>query len=254
MQRLIANIRLLRLIFIPLLKKFNFEFKWKHDITKRPFYLKSFDHKGYWFYGKDREIDELKLFKKLILQDSCVLEVGTHIGYLTQYFEDLVGLDGRVLAVEPTQNSLRYLKKNVRSNTIVIEKAASYKKGQAEFFVEEFGGFTNSLLEEFTYSQNASHVLSQNLSSNVSSVKVETDTLDNICSQNNFVPNFIKIDVEGAEYDVLKGASNTLKNVNALMVEVSKHKNDVLSLLADFGFNQIEGANKTNNYFFVKGN
>ena len=60
MQRLIANIRLLRLIFIPLLKKFNFEFKWKHDITKRSFYLRSFDHKGYWFYGKNREKDELK--------------------------------------------------------------------------------------------------------------------------------------------------------------------------------------------------
>ena len=253
MQRLIANIRLLRLIFIPLLKKFNFEFKWKHDITKRAFYLRLFEHKGYWFYGKEREIDELKFFKKLILQDSCVLEVGTHIGYLTQYFEDLVGSDGRVLAVEPTQNSLRLLKKNVRSNTTVIEKAASCKKGQAEFFVEEFGGFTNSLIEEFTRSKNVSHIASQNVVSNVNSILVETDTLDNICIKNNFVPNFIKIDVEGAEYDVLKGASNILKNTNALMVEVSRHKNGVLSLLADFGFKKINGATKSNNYFFVKG-
>jgi len=252
MQRMIAKIRILRLVFIPLLKKFNFEFKWKHDITKRPFYLKLFDHKGYWFYGKDREKEELYFFKKLILKDSCVLEVGTHIGYLTQYFEELVGADGRVLAVEPTQSSLRYLKKNVRSNTTVIEKAASSKNGQARFFIEEFGGFTNSLVEEFTLSKNDSLIASQSVSSNVSSVVVETDTLDNICSQNNFVPNFIKIDVEGAEYDVLKGASNTLKNVNALMVEVSRNKNDVFSLLANFGFNQIDGVNNSNNYFFVK--
>jgi len=252
MQRMIAKIRILRLVFTPLLNKFNFEFKWKHDITKRPFYLKLFDHKGYWFYGKDREKEELYFFKKLILKDSCVLEVGTHIGYLTQYFEDLVGSDGRVLAVEPTQSSLRYLKKNVRSNTTVIEKAASSKNGQARFFIEEFGGFTNSLVEEFTLSNNDSLIASQSVSSNVSSVVVETDTLDNICSQNNFVPNFIKIDVEGAEYDVLKGASNTLKNVNALMVEVSRNKNDVFSLLANFGFNQIDGANNSNNYFFVK--
>jgi len=90
------------------------------------------------------------------------------------------------------------------------------------------------------------------VSSNVSSVLIETDTLDNICSQNNFVPNFIKIDVEGAEYDVLKGASNTLKNANALMVEVSRNKNDVFNLLADFGFNQIDGVDNSNNYFFVK--
>ena len=252
MRRLIANLDILRLIFIPLLKKFNFELKWKHDITKRPFYLKVFDHKGYWFYGKEREKDELKFFKKLILQDSCVLEVGTHIGYLTQYFENLVGSDGRVLAVEPTQSSLRYLKKNVRSCTTVVEKAASSKKGQAEFFVEEFGGYTNSLVEEFTLSSNDSHIASQKVSSDVSLVIVETDTLDNICSQNNFMPNFIKIDVEGAEYDVLKGASNTLKNVNALMVEVSRQKSDVLSLLAEFGFKKIDGATNSNNYFFVK--
>lgn len=252
MKITIASIRILRWIFIPLLKKLNFEFKWKHDITKRPFYLKLFDHKGYWFYGKVREKDELKFFKELILHDSCVLEVGAHIGYLTQYFEDLIGSDGRVLAVEPTQSSLRYLKKNIRSNTTVIEKAASSKKGQAEFFVEEFGGFTNSLVEEFTLLVNKLHVASQNVA--FSSIIVETDTLDNICSQNNFVPNFIKIDVEGAEYDVLKGASNTLKNVNALMVEVSRHKNDVFSLLADFGFKQIDGVSNSNNYFFVKAN
>jgi FkbM family methyltransferase len=252
MQRQIANIRLLRFIFIPLLKKFNFEFKWKHDITKRSFYLRSFDHKGYWFYGKNREKDELKFFKKLISQDSCVLEVGSHIGYLTQYFEDLVGSEGRVFAVEPTRGSLQYLKKNVRPNTIIIEKAASCKKGQAKFFIEEFGGFTNSLVEEFTNSNIESRIESQNVSSNLSSVIVETYTIDNICSQYNFKPNFIKIDVEGAEHDVLKGASNILKNVDGLMVEISRHENEVLSLLADFGFKQIDGITNKNNYFFVK--
>jgi len=252
MQKLLANIVLLRLIFIPLLKKLNFEFKWRHDITKRPFYLKSFDHKGYWFYGKNREIDELTFFKKLILQGFSVLEVGTHIGYLTQYFEDLVGSKGRVLAVEPTQDSLRYLKKNIRSDTIVIEKAASDKKGQAEFFVESFGGFTNSLVEEFTHTCNESHIESQNVVSDVSSVIVETDTLDNICCQNNFVPNFIKIDVEGAEYSVLKGASHILKNVNGLMVEISRNEKGVLNLLASLGFKLVGAVTISRNYFFVK--
>ena len=251
MLTLLAKIRLLRIIFIPLLKKFNFEFKWKHDLTSRPFYLKSFEHKGYWFYGKGREKDDLKFYKKLILKESCLLEVGPHIGYLTQYFEDLVGSKGRILAIEPTQNSLRYLKKNTHLNTIIIEKAASNKKGQAEFFVEEFGGFTNSLNKQFTFSSNESHNQSQNVASNVSSVLVETDTIDNICSQNNFEPNFIKIDAEGAEYDILKGASNTLKNVNGLMVEISRHKDEILSLLADFGFKRISDNIESKNYFFV---
>ena len=77
MKKFIASIYFLRIFTIPLLKPFNFIFKWKHDITKRPFLLKFFDHKGYWFYGKERyrsEIDnfykypeEVELFKLLVL-------------------------------------------------------------------------------------------------------------------------------------------------------------------------------------------
>ena len=50
-----------------------------------------------------------------------MLEVGTHIGYLTQYFEFLVGDAGHILAVEPTPNGLYFLKKNVCTKTMIIE-------------------------------------------------------------------------------------------------------------------------------------
>ena len=66
---------------------------------------------------------------------------------------------------------------------------------------------------------------SQNVPSNVSSVIVETDTLDNICSQHNFKPNFIKIDVEGAECAVLCGAIKTLKDEKLVWVGVEIHHN-----------------------------
>ena len=111
LKNFLVNLSILRFILIPVLKKVNFEFRWKHDLTNRPFYLQSYYHKGYWFYGKYREKDELDLFQKLIAKGDTVLEVGTHIGYLTQYFEFLVGDEGQVLAVEPTPNSINYLKK-----------------------------------------------------------------------------------------------------------------------------------------------
>tara|TARA_B100001093_G_C26624388_1_gene926104 strand:+ start:590 stop:808 length:219 start_codon:yes stop_codon:yes gene_type:complete len=71
---------LIQVDFYFIAEKNNFEFKWKHYITKRPFYRNFFDHKGYYFYAKEREKDELKFLKKSILRDSCVLEVGRHIG------------------------------------------------------------------------------------------------------------------------------------------------------------------------------
>ena len=251
-KNFLVNLSILRLVLIPVLKKLNFEFKWKHDLTNRPFYLQSYYHKGYWFYGQNREKDELKFFKKLIGKGDNVLEVGTHIGYLTQYFEFLVGDTGHILAVEPTPNSLYYLKKNVGPKTKIIEKAASNRCGEVEFFIEAFGGFTNSLISEFTKKQNEIHQKFQYINSDISSIKVKTDTLDNICFQNNFLPNFIKIDVEGAEYDVLQGAKHILKGVDAIMVEISNNENNVFSLLNNLGFKKMNILNKSNNNFFVK--
>ena len=83
-----------------ILKKLNFKFKWKH--TGRDFFLESFYHKGYWFYGKDREKEELKILNQLIKKGDSVLEVGTHIGYLSQVFENLIGSEGSLLLIEPT--------------------------------------------------------------------------------------------------------------------------------------------------------
>ena len=252
LKNFLVKLSILRFIFIPVLKKLNFEFKWKHDLTNRSFYLQSYYHKGYWFYGKNREKDELDIFQKLIEKGDTVLEVGTHIGYLTQYFEFLVGNEGQVFAVEPTPNSIYYLKKNVCPKTVIIDKAASNKCGEVEFFIEEFGGFTNSLISEFTQSQNELHQKFQHINSNISSIKVKTDTLDNICVQNNILPNFIKIDVEGAEYDVLRGAKRIIKDVNAIMVEITRNENDVIGFLNNIGFKKMNVLNKSKNIFFVK--
>ena len=180
-----------------------------------------------------------------------MLEVGTHIGYLTQYFEFLDDA-GHILAMEPTPNSLYYLKKNVCPKTIIIEKAASNRCGEVEFFIEEFGGSTNSLVSDFTQIQNKLHQKLQHINSDISSIKVKTDTLDNICFQNDFLPNFVKIDVEGAEYDVLLGAKHILKDVKAIMVEISSNENDVINLLNNLGFKQINVLNESKNIFFVK--
>ena len=85
-----------------------------------------------------------------------VLEVGGHIGYVTQVFEDLVGDQGRVFVAEPTPKSRFYLKKNVRPNTKVLPIALADINGEMDFFTEKFGGFTNSLISDFTKKSNKS--------------------------------------------------------------------------------------------------
>ncbi len=250
MKKLLASIYFLRTIFIPLLKLFNFRFKWKHDITKRDFYLESFKHKGYWYYGKNREQFEIDAFYRLIQKGDKVLEVGTHIGYVTQVFEEIIGKEGQLVVIEPTPESNYYLKKNICPTTKIICKAASNYCGEGSFFTMNNGGFTNSLDKEFLISLEANE--SQNITSQLKVIKVEVDTLDNICKEQNFYPTFLKIDVEGSELKVLQGATNILNSINALMVEITYDKKDISQFLEKYGFQECYENSNSSNYFFKK--
>ena len=88
MKKNIAQITVLRKIVFPILRRLNFEYGWKHDITLRKLYLETWLHKGYWYYASQRESSEVNMFSKLINKGDCVLEIGGHIGYVTQIFED----------------------------------------------------------------------------------------------------------------------------------------------------------------------
>lgn len=261
-KKLLANNNLLRSVFLPILRSFNFEFCLKHDVTKRKFYLLSFLHKGYWYYGSKREENELKRFNELINGGDTVLEIGAHIGYVTQIFEELVGKTGKILVAEPTEFSRRFLSKNIRSDTKILPIAVSNTIGQMDFYTEQFGGFTNSLVREFTAKKNKSLSDSYHVQSRrITKKKVDVSTIDAICAENCISPHFIKVDVEGAELNVLEGAAETLKNVQALMVEVNENHEEVYKLLLDSNFNAFlsNGDAIINNFpggniFFVKNN
>jgi len=232
MKNILAKSQLLRLIFFPILRKLDFEIRWKHDITKRPVSLLTWLHKGYWYYGLDREFDEVERFRELINDGDCVLEVGGHIGYVTQIFEDLVGSSGIVYVAEPTPFSRYFLAKNVSSNTTILPIALSDVSGNMDFYIEEFGGFTNSLVSEFTETSSKWLKASQNKSvTEVKKIKVDVNTIDLVSKREGITPNFIKIDVEGAELSVLKGAEKTLLSVDALMVEISRNHEEIYELL-----------------------
>ena len=237
LKRILADSDILRAITFPLLRRLDFEIKVKHDITKRPLTLLSWLHKGYWYYGASREEEEIQRFRELIRKGMVVLEIGGHIGYVTQLLEELVGESGRVYVAEPFPNSRYFLEKNVLPSTCVLSMALSDTSGRSELYTDAFGGFTNSLVREFTAESNASKSVSQKKRNvDLGKIEVNTITVDDLCRKFVISPNFIKIDVEGAELSVLKGAKNTLKSVDSLMVEVSRNHREVFSLLHDYGF------------------
>jgi hypothetical protein len=67
------------------------------------------------------------------------------------------------------------------------------------------------------------------------SVTVDTAMLDELLQNEDFV-DCMKIDVEGAELEVLRGAKSTLKKTKYLVLELSRDVNEILKELQKEGF------------------
>ena len=149
-----------------------------------------------------------------------MIDVGANIGFYTCLFARRVGPRGRVIAVEPTPASFAALQENVAKNkcqeTVECHACAlSDRAGQAELSVYAEGQDVYNTLGSF-------NALAAGRP--VATVQVPTTTLDQLLDGKP-VENgcFIKIDVEGFEYQVLRGAVDHLRRLPkvALMVELN---------------------------------
>lgn len=228
--------QMLRRVVLPLLKWTSIDVGVSHPwVPKQRVALNSFRHKGYWYHGKAREKNSMELFAKLIAPGSCVVEVGGHIGFISQYFSHLVGEGGKVFVFEPGSNNLPYIRRNIAKcpNVKLIEKGVGAENGSAAFFEESLTGQNNSFVRDFQgFLENAE---AAHVSAKVTTRDVEIVTLDHYFCDT--PPDFIKIDVEGFEYSVLRGAKAlSQKHHPALMVEVQADRSEIWNFLSDANY------------------
>ena len=232
--------QLSRQIFLPLFAKVNpGDITIKHHFTNQPFRLHSFKHKGYWVHGKNREKTTMELFEQLIQHGDVVLELGAHIGYITLYLAYLAGDSGKVFVFEPGPDNFKYLSQNVANNQNItaIQKAVSDTDGQLPFYVEDFTGQNNSLIEDFKGLELNSE--RANLGGNYSydTIMVDVVTIDAVIPELAETVNFIKIDVEGVELKVLHGARQTIETQQPIvMVESIDTDQEVLQYFTELGY------------------
>lgn len=150
-----------------------------------------------------------RLLDRFVRPGATVVDVGANIGYNAIHAALLAGQPGRVYAVEPTPDNLAVLRANVAAaslaNVVVAPVAAGRSAGTRDFFVRGARSAVNSLFAESCYAA-VTEVL-----------QVPVMPLDDLVDGGADV---VKIDVEGAELDVLEGMPRLLRaRPAALIVE-----------------------------------
>jgi FkbM family methyltransferase len=138
----------------------------------------------------------------------CVFDIGAHLGYYSLLLAKCVGTVGRVVSFEPSPGNFSTLQKNISINNLeyieLINKAVFSRSGMIAMSVSP--------------TDNSSGDWSICRQVNGGSIQVQTISLDQFCEANHVFPDFLKIDVEGAEYDVLMGGGETIGRTQPTML------------------------------------
>jgi len=162
------------------------------------------DHAGPMVYEGRFECAEVAFVNRFLQPGMIALDLGAHHGYYTLLASKLVGLRGKVFAFEPSPRERKALLLHVRMNLCwnvrVQALALGEEETEADLHVVDGGeSGCNSLRPPSVVGK-------------TSPVRVRVTRLDDWLDERKIGRvDFIKLDVEGAELDVLKGASRLLE-------------------------------------------
>jgi FkbM family methyltransferase len=153
------------------------------------------------------ERDVTALFRASLRPGMSVVDIGANIGYFTLLAASLVGPQGRVLAIEPNHRNVRLLEASRRANNFRHVTIAQTAAGRE----------TGLLVLNTSYSNGTTSDLPADLAQFFSAEAVPAMRLDSLLDRDTPV-NFIKIDVEGAEFNALLGGEATIRRWRPLLV------------------------------------
>ncbi len=184
-------------------------------------------YKGYWiyvninsfhgfnvYYLNGYEPDVTSVIEKKVKQEDMVLDLGGHIGIHSLTLRREIGEEGRLLIFEPDPFALfalrKTLKKNNFRNVELIEAAAANKAGTATLTHVLNTMFAPNMILEGEVTEQASKQFT------VKEVRLS----DYLEKHNIEHVDFIKMDIEGSEENVLKDIEDYLSNIDAMVIEL----------------------------------
>ncbi len=182
---------------------------------------------------------DTKIVKKLVKKGDNVLILGANIGYWTCLIAELVSESGKVFAFEPSPGNFKFLKKNVElngyKNVVLEQKAVAEKSYQTKLYLSEGSGIDNRIYDTQT---------------NRKSVDIDVIKLDNYFKNSDITFDFIKSDIQGADFAAIQGMQSVIKrspNVN-FIIEFAPQKakeygadpNQFIDYLAELNYDFYE--------------
>jgi FkbM family methyltransferase len=227
-----------------------------HNLVLLKIYVPKYDYRFYcrnnnedYTFMTGHEDDLIKFF--IPKEGDTVVDVGAHIGHYTILSSMRVGMGGKVVSIEAHRGNFDMLNRNVKlnhlSNVVTLNYAVFSKETKINLYLPaEESDFTiyNTVMTDRSGKDGEKFV------------EVDANTLDNLLQQNGINAegvNWVKVDVEGAELEVLRGATDVLsksKNI-ALLIEV--HGSHLYEPIKEFiyGFNfkiEFEKSNEAGDW------
>lgn len=174
-----------------------------------------------WYLFKNKEVEVRNYIDQYVQNGDIFFDVGANIGVFSIYAaKRFTGLN--VYSFEPEYSNLNLLKENVIANSL-LERVRIYSVA-----VSDFIGLSQLHLQDLSagaacHSENQNELQVTDEGYRVKwSEGVSSVTLDYVCQQLKVIPNALKIDTDGNEEKILRGAHEVLRNpgLRSLVLEM----------------------------------
>lgn len=183
------------------------------------------------YYGGELDPKITRLVERLVPPGAVTCDVGANIGLVTLALAKQVGATGRVFAFEPNPHVAALLEETLAASSLTNVSLARYGLGARP---------GTMVLSVPPINAGAASVVRR--TEGASALAVEIRTLDASLRGSGADVQFIKIDVEGFEAEVLKGATQTLRRCRPLVLfeentrDVAGPERGAVRVLHDHGY------------------
>jgi len=169
-------------------------------------------------FNLDAEPD-LIIVKEIVAEGDFVIDIGANIGVYTKYLSEFVKPHGKVLSIEPIPITYSFLCNNIEKLKLLNVETYNVAIAEKEFTSKMI--IPSGVSGENYFRAKALDTDDKILETNLRTIDVKFMPLDILVKSLDRSISFIKIDVEGFELSVLKGAIKTIEgNKPSLLVEI----------------------------------